>query len=261
MYQNLPSLTLFLPVLLIQLPLTHSWGPFTHQYFAKEDAVHGTSTTFVTGGSSPDSVKKLEGALHTFTFASTLYLEAKKNDNTDDLDFALGYGCHLAHDAVGHHLAGFLNPQEDHPLEFAVDTYVHLKLDNSTFGQVTPRQELLIANASTSASSIYPFISTVSLSQVQKSVSNFKKLTTAESIALPLNRWTYSKQLVKDSYCNVTGINGALVNFARATNWSKLACNRWQSLMTKGGVNGTEAQTMVENYINELFANHGQTSC
>ena len=237
------------------------WGPFTHQYFASQDEAHGTSSPFRTGGSAPDAVKKLENSLHTFPFASTLYKTATTNGNMDDIEFSLGYGCHLAHDFVGHHTKGFLNPQEDHPIELAADTYIHDTIDKSSFGEITTAMVDLISKASAAASVDYPFIKAVTSTQVQGSVGKFKTLTTAEAVALELNRWTYKKQLVKDSYCNITDFNGAVNNFNRALNWSVLACNFWRETMTKKYVNGTEAETMVENYVDELFTSHNGTSC
>lgn len=253
--------TTILFLLLQYLPHTVSWGPFTHQYFASLDATYHTSLPFITGGSSPDAVKKLENALHTFTFAAALYETATSSNTSSDIEFALGYGCHLAHDYVGHHAKGFLNPLEDHPLEFAVDTYVETLSNKPSFNQLTSAMEALIAKTSRSASSVYPFISKVSLTQVQSSVGAFKKLTTAEHLAIQVNKLFYKSQLVKDSYCNISHVQDAVLNFKRATNWSISACNFWKDTMQNSGVNGTEAQTMVEKYVDGIFAAHEESSC
>ena len=42
------------------------------------------------------------------------------------VEFALGYGCHVANDEVGHHKNGFLNPSADHEIEVNLDArFVH----------------------------------------------------------------------------------------------------------------------------------------
>ena len=261
---------MLLPLLLLLLtapPAARAWGPYTHQYFAGQDGTYGGSSTFRAGGSAPDAVKKLEPSLHGLPFAAALYAAAAVAGSAEGIDFALGYGCHLAHDAVGHHRAGFLNPAEDHPLEFAVDTYVDAKLVTSgfAFSQISPAMVALVANASRRAAVAYPLlIHAVNLSAVQAGVSDFKTLTTAESWLLPLNRPKYEGQLVSDSYCAVTDIAGVLGNFALATNWSVSACRTWTGAMRAGGaggVNGTQAAAMLEGYIDGLFAAHNQTSC
>ena len=262
-----PTLLLPLLLLLLTAPPGRAWGAYTHQYFASQDDTYGGSSTFRAGGSAPDAVKKLEPSLHGLPFAAALYAAAAVAGSAEGIDFALGYGCHLAHDAVGHHRAGFLNPAEDHPLEFAVDTYVNAKLVTSkfAFSQISPAMVALVANASRRAAVAYPLlIHAVNLSAVQAGASAFKTLTTAESVLLPLNRLTYKGQLVSDSYCAVTDIAGVLGNFALATNWSVSACRTWRGAMRAGGaggVNGTQAAAMLEGYIDGLFAAHNQTSC
>jgi len=254
-----------LPVilLLITTQRTTSWGPFTHQYFASKDKTHAISVDFRAGASGPDSVKKIESSLHSFLFASSLYETAISNGGAAGIDFALGWGCHLTHDAVGHHANGFLNPKADHPLEFAVDTYVTFSpTPAGHFSQISSAMAELLANASEQAAHDNPSIKAVTLSQVNSGIASFKTLTTAESIALRLNKWTYKGQLVKDSFCNVTNIDDVMINFATATNWTTMACSAWENTMQKsGGKNGTSAEEQITDYINKLFVENGGSSC
>ena len=48
------------------------------------------------------------------------------------IDFALGFGCHVANDEVGHHANGFLNPPSaDHDIEFNLDAMIFHEFDTS----------------------------------------------------------------------------------------------------------------------------------
>ena len=110
------QLRMFLVVVIVALAPVHGWAPFTHQYFASLDASHSANSDFRAGASAPDAFKRIAPHLHSLQFAAHLYEAAVHDGGDNEVAFALGFGCHLCHDMVGHHAAGFLNPQEDHPV-------------------------------------------------------------------------------------------------------------------------------------------------
>jgi len=97
-----------------------AWGPFAHTYNNTDK-----SAAFRTGLIAIDAFshdwfgeKAFRPQMHSFNF--TAYLLNKAN-TTADKDFALGIGCHLAADHVGHDGMGYLS----HGLELFVDAWLH----------------------------------------------------------------------------------------------------------------------------------------
>ena len=139
-------------------------------------------------------------------------------------------------------------------LEFAVDTYVEKRLSPPAFRQIGLTAVELVVNTSKA-------VEAITLPEAKAAVGKFKALTTTERAALSLN-FGYEAQLVRDSYCNVTGMAQVVANFNRARNWSVATCDFWQSQMAQGGgKNGTEAAASLERFVQHLYDAHRGTSC
>ena len=118
-----------------------AWGPATHQIFAcrfidsyPAHCFHKKNQTFLMGSYAPDIFSKYFDKgheLHDFDYAGHQYRYAWRNARRffqkykfDAVEFSLGFGGHLAADAVGHYPWGFLNRTYDHRQEFAIDSYL-----------------------------------------------------------------------------------------------------------------------------------------
>lgn len=247
-----------------------AWGPYTHQAFGRLQQRASpagvpipSSAAFVAGASSPDAFKGAAPALHSLPFAAALHTAATASGDADLHAFALGFGCHLAQDAVGHHGHGYLNPAEDHPLEFAVDSYVQKNEPGSgggTLQQISDAQAALVANASV----VYAHSSgdpsaALTMAQASKSVSSFELLTTAEAAAIAVN-FLYKSEMVKYDACGAKDFAATLANYEVSRGWVLDACDRWVHLMAEG-VEGGTASANVSAYVDSLFAAHGGTTC
>ena len=190
------------------LSYTKSWGPLTHQLFScafvsQEDCI-SSSGSFVLGAFSPDAFKKIRPGFHSLEFAEFQVEFAKenlvqfRNSTFSPIEFSLGYAAHLLQDFCGHHSNGFLNPEEDHPLELAVDAYLW-KSRPSGFEIHKPDQ--LAVNFYSNVSLAYgkyvgnesEVLSTV---QVSQSWNSFEALMAAEVLAIGLD-FTYKDDILK----------------------------------------------------------------
>ncbi|CAE8616784.1 unnamed protein product, partial [Polarella glacialis] len=148
------------------------------------DPARKRSASFLAGCSAPDAYKfSTAPALHSLPFAGYLFQAARgQNGSQEQLDFALGWGCHLAQDMVGHHIRGFLNPDEDHWLELATDSYFwHSLPEVMLFEQISEEMQSWVVLASREAHAADP---TESLPEISESdsnaaVSKFHLLTSA----------------------------------------------------------------------------------
>ena len=233
-------------------PVICAWGPYTHQHFGAQDPSRAGSAAFLAGCSAPDAFKGREPSLHSLAFSSALYETAHRNGSEEAIDFALGWGCHLTQDAIGHHARGFLNPLEDHLLEFAVDSYVYHNFGHR-FLQIDSLAEALVVAASANTST------PITKAAASKCVSKFKVLTTTESAALEVN-FLYKKQMVSDSFCNVSGSFGAVTaNFHLAQNWTQNVCSAWQAAMLTPSAGNPVAE--IQSEIQRLFDGNKGSSC
>eukprot|EP00656_Telonema_subtile_P029710 TRINITY_DN32793_c0_g1_i1.p1 TRINITY_DN32793_c0_g1~~TRINITY_DN32793_c0_g1_i1.p1 ORF type:complete len:216 (-),score=52.14 TRINITY_DN32793_c0_g1_i1:199-846(-) len=205
--------------------------------------------------SAPDAFKKLAPSLHSLPFAALLYTAAQNEGGAELTDFALGYGCHLAQDSIGHHANGFLNPQEDHPLEFAVDAYVS-RQHSPEFVQMDTEMTQLVASASATANGSVPVVSP---QEAIKAVSEFRALTTAERAAVAVDVG-WSRAIVKDSFCAVSELSDALQNFWLSGNWTLSVCAEWQNSMITGE-SAASAMAKQAAVVEQLFAGNNGTSC
>jgi hypothetical protein len=237
------------------------WGPFTHQGFGSHDPDRGTSAQFKAGCSAPDAFKGVEPSLHGLPFAAALYDFARlqKNNSKDAIDFALGFGCHLTHDFVGHHANGFLNPEEDHPLEIATDAFVYHQARGMKFEEINDEMTSMVVQASTVAGGS---IHAITQSDGSSSVLKFRALTTSEEGGIAVDP-TFKASMIKDSFCNVSAFEDVQVNFDRSANWSQAACSQWQQLMLNSSTHGNASQAISDltKLVNSFFVANGGTSC
>ena len=236
---------------LLLLPTVCAWGPYTHQHFGAQDASRAGSAAFLAGCSAPDAFKELEPSMHSLAFATTLYNTAHQNGSAEAIDFALGWGCHLTQDAIGHHARGFLNPKEDHPLEFATDSDIYHNFGHG-YSEIDSLAEALVVSAS--ANTTAPITEALA----SKAVSKFKLLTKAESAAMEVN-FLYKKQMVSDSFCNVSSFGAVTANFNLAQKWTQSVCSAWQVAMLTPSAADPVAE--MQALVQHLFDGNNGSSC
>jgi len=132
-------MSLLLCLLVFVFPI-YSWGPATHQTIGSVDLIGRffapDSQAFVAGTSAPDGFTYLKppgwssqlGPLHSFPFANYLFRYYVSQVNRTDAmySYILGYGTHLAMDAVAHAPRGYptcvVGPDM---MEVQIDTFVY----------------------------------------------------------------------------------------------------------------------------------------
>jgi hypothetical protein len=171
--------------------------------------------------------------------------------------YSMGYIAHLLQDYVGHHTNGFLNPNHDHALEFAVDALVW-KQRSPGFKIHNPDQNayLFVANATLqysiakNQSALY-----VTADTAQSLWSKFKLLMSAELLAIDLD-FSFENDIFKYDVCNASSVQSAMINLQAAQNWMHMAVAEFLS-STKPS-SAKEAVQMATNLVEDLFLkNHG----
>lgn len=226
---------------------TVSWGPYTHQSLCAHYSLRNSSE-FVAGCSAPDAFKHIKTGLHSLPFAAALFATA---NGTAEVDFALGYGCHLAADVVGHRNNGFLNPQSDHPLELATDAMNFRDAHRGSLQQISSKMSDLVSRASAGS------VNSVSESEASTAVAKFRVLTTTEAAALAVDAF-YQKQMIRFSFCNVSSFAEVMDDYQRASLWNKEACSTWQLAMLEGT---PSPEAVLYERVGQLFVSNGGTSC
>jgi hypothetical protein len=182
----------------------------------------------VLGAYSPDAVKSINPLLHSFPFA-ILQVQAALGLGDDGLvQFAHGYVIHLLQDYVGHHAGGFLNPKEDHPLEFACDAQLwstrpsgfslHRASEAVTtfFSSATAQYAKLVNN-----SALY-----VDPAAAASAWSKFGLLMDAEVVAVNFD-FAFQRDILRYDVCNATTVPAALANLQLAQAWTDTAAARY----------------------------------
>eukprot|EP00931_Biecheleriopsis_adriatica_P100845 TRINITY_DN76086_c0_g1_i1.p1 TRINITY_DN76086_c0_g1~~TRINITY_DN76086_c0_g1_i1.p1 ORF type:complete len:268 (-),score=52.50 TRINITY_DN76086_c0_g1_i1:63-845(-) len=238
-----------------------AWMPVTHQYLGSLDHVRSGSHSFLAGCVAPDAYKHFAPWLHSLDFAAYLWERARSTGNQDVLDFALGWGCHIAHDLVGHHSGGFLNPKHDHLLELAADAFLwHTAPALRYLQPIDGVREKLVVEASRDASrGSSGSMPEISEATAASSTSSFSMLATAERAVLVLDM-LYESQIVSYSACPVANFSAALANFRLATNWSQAACAAWQHALLEGAAREV-AVSKVTGFVQQLFDGNEGSSC
>lgn len=264
----------------------HAWGPLTHLYLCSlahnETTTPSTLHSFYTGCNSPDILKKNWPELHSLEFAAELFRYAY-NSSTDDLiDFALGFGCHIASDEVGHHPEGFLNPPSaDHEIEFNLDSMIYHEKRGDEFDDITvytiSEHEIdLIIEAATQHTWM---LSTthrnlrkeakkpkfIDRTRIQSAIKHFQLLTSAEHALIKIQPPPlYKHELQRNSFCNnVSNYQEVVANFNLSAEWAVSTCFRWRNamyaLIKHGDLN--DAAPIIHQAVNELFRANNGTSC
>lgn len=262
----------------------HAWGPLTHLYLCSLAHNETTTTTnstlhsFYAGCNSPDILKRNWPQLHTLEFAAELFRYAY-NSTTDDLiDFALGFGCHIASDEVGHHTNGFLNPPSaDHEIEFNLDSMIYHeriggKFDDTAVYTISENEIDLILKAAAQhtwmLSTTHRYMRQpkfVDRTRIQSAIKHFQLLTSAEHALIKIQPPPlYKYELRRNSFCNnVSNYQEVVANFNVSAEWAVLTCNRWEktmwALIKHGDLN--DAAPIIHRAVNELFRANNGTSC
>jgi len=269
-----------------------AWGPYAHEYFGglvlnetatatthlSSSSLAASYSYFLAGCTAPDAMKYISPELHTLEFSAVLYLYAaaymtpyyftnKKNHNQENRndatmeEFALGYGCHIASDLVGHHLNGFIDPLHDHSLEFATDAYLyhqHQRRQQQMYqlrhtnqpsyntlsfpNKLTDQEADMIYSASQTATtqyniSMHPNI--VSQKQVRSAMHKFNAMETVEKQMMKFDL-VYRTDMIKYSACKHSKrssssksipFENVIQDLQLSSDWIKQMCIHWNSEM------------------------------
>ncbi len=161
---------------------------------------------------------------------------------------------------MGHHANGFLNPAEDHPLEFAVDANLW-KSKPSGFAVHTASAAMFNFFAATTqayAVAVNNSALAISVAVATSAWSSFNDLMVAETVAILPYFW-FQKDLLKDDFCRATTVPEALANLARAQDWSRQAVQMALTNVSPGQV--ARAVSLAIQFIDSQFAAHNGSSC
>lgn len=259
---------------------SHAWGPITHLYLcslAAERSGNETSTTFFSGCNSPDSLKQAWPELHSLQFAAHLFQSAVNNSTADLIDFALGFGCHVANDEVGHHANGFLNPPSaDHDIEFNLDSMIFHEFD-TTNTIVNGRLSEDVINLIQKSASSYHKMSNgstapIDRARMQSAINRFQISLRLELAMVRLEpQYLYEYELSRHSFCNVSSYKEVIRNFNMSADWAVRSCLKWRSIMwtmskPDGATYGDKirenaAAHKLNEAVDELLSANGGTSC
>mmetsp|Transcript_18890 Transcript_18890/g.31023 ORF Transcript_18890/g.31023 Transcript_18890/m.31023 type:complete len:288 (-) Transcript_18890:1038-1901(-) len=283
-HQLKTTILIFIIVWASSLFYTHAWGPMTHLFLCSlaDNETATSSTLFYAGCNSPDILKKEWPELHSLEFAKDLFWHAY-NSTTDDLiEFALGFGCHIASDEVGHHSKGFLNPPSaDHEIEFNLDSMIYHerkgeKFDATTKSDLTEREIDLIIRAASQHTLMLPAThrnlrhgvispNFIDQARIQSAIKHFQLLTSAERSLIRIQPSSlYQFELQRNSFCNnVSNYQEVIANFNVSADWAASTCILWRStmwsLIKHGNLN--EAAAIMHQAVNEMFRSNNGTSC
>lgn len=226
----------------------------------------GKYYSFVLGSSSPDSIRTIDYALHAWDFAVYQYqfaLNYSRTSTFDPVQFALGYGSHLAEDLVGHFKNGYLNPKYNYPLEFAADSYqVHsFKPSPREFKVATYNRagREFIYQSQLYFSKHKPSYKPRTKAEIEKAIYQFEIMILGEAELAKLNL-AYKDQMVKYDFCNSTQFDKAEQYFKLGSEWSWNAAKYWIHLL-KEGVGPNEMSSKMRQFVTDLFAKFNGTSC
>ena len=285
MHQTQTTIIIFI-ILVSSLLNSHAWGPVTHLYLCSlADNETTTSTalySFYAGCNSPDILKKEWPELHSLEFAAELFWHAY-NSTTDGLiEFALGFGCHIASDEVGHHSKGFLNPPSaDHEIEFNLDSMIYHERTGEQFDatreyDMSEHEINLILKAAAQYTSVQSSTHRnlrkdvitpkfIDRARMQSAINRFQLLTSAEHALLRIQPSSlYKFELQRHSFCNnVSNYQEVVTNFNLSADWAVSTCILWRrkmwTLIKRGDLK--EAAPTIHRAVNELFQANNGTSC
>eukprot|EP00762_Andalucia_godoyi_P006361 ANDGO_05899.mRNA.1 hypothetical protein len=263
-------------VQLVHLPLLFAWFPLTHEYMGcahtPVSPLPAPLPSFCAGAASPDALKLVSGSLHSFEFACLLASVAlSPNPNSTHSSaslgaFALGFGTHLVHDAIGHHANGFLTPEHDHPLEFATDAFVFHGMGFRVLEHF-PR-DCAVPVASVAAS-----YTNTSQQIVVDAIEKFNAGLDALALLLvPYDREVYQPEMRDWSVCGTQAAwETVLSEWQTSLAWVEKSVMLWMDAArsvcatSKGAEeavrNGTAIAALVDKTVQDLFHAHNGTVC
>ncbi len=283
MTHKIQTTTLIFIICASYLLHSHAWGPLTHLYVCSqahnETTITSTLHSFYAGCNTPDILKKNWPELHSLEFAAELFRYAY-NSTTDGLiDFALGFGCHIASDEVGHHVKGFLNPPSaDHEIEFNLDSMIyHERIGNEFDDTTISEPEIdLILKVATQHTWMLPTThrnlrkevmkpNFIDRARIQSAIKYFQLLTSAEHALIKIQPPPlYKYELQQNSFCNVSNYQETMANFNTSAQWAVSTCFQWTNTMWSlikhdGDLN--DAATIIHRTVDEMFRANNGTSC
>lgn len=259
----------------------HAWGPLTHLYLCSLAHNETTTRSFYAGCNTPDILKINWPELHSLEFAAELFRSAY-NSTTDDLiDFALGFGCHIASDEVGHHPNGFLNPPSaDHEIEFNLDSMIYHerigdKFDDTAVYTISEHEIDLIIKAATQYTWMLSTTRRNLRKEVMKSkfidrarilsaIKRFQLLTSAEHALIKIQPPPlYKHELRRNSFCSVSNYQEVVADFNVSSDWAVWTCFVWKNTMWALIKHDDliDAAPIIHRTVNELFRANNGTSC
>lgn len=259
-------------LLLLFLPSFLAWGPFTHVEFGGDSPLRPPASqqqisSFFAGCVSPDALKSVNMSLHSLRTAALMIMATTRPSlapfsssvDFDPLHFALGFGCHVAADFVGHHQNGYLTPAHDHPLELQVDAYF---VQNAPHSNASSWRALLPISA---ASDLVQKSDPVSCSAggVEAAFDKFQALLLGERAALPLMHDVIGRMSSYD-VCGPTDAATDLKHLDLSRIWVSAACNTWFDAVTallSKTLRPDEVDALVLSRVDALFAGHNDTVC
>ena len=283
-------------ILLSLLLGSYAWGPISHLYLcslATESSSNETATHLLAGCNSPDSLKAEWPELHSLEFAAHLFRRAVQHhiqhgDSLDNstanlIEFALGFGCHIASDEVGHHKNGFLTPPSvDHEIELNLDSMIFHERTKGRFDTTTEYVMSedaidLILKAATQFTSATSTKKTrylrketinsnhIDRARIQSAISHFQLIITAEVTLIRIQpQPLYKFELKRNSFCNVSNYQEVMTNFNVSTEWAVSTCMLWRRTMWKlidHRDDLDDAAPIIHKAVNELFQANNGTSC
>ncbi|KAH3743479.1 hypothetical protein Pelo_15122 [Pelomyxa schiedti] len=237
------------------------WGPYTHQVFGSYASDEGLQNgPLVLGSSAPDAFKGLRSTMHGLVYAGYQLLCVLVNSSCtsasfDTYNFSVGYGGHLCEDMVGHHSDGYLTPEYDHELEFAVDTYLTKSTNGFDFRLLQDYGDpvyTFVAAASEFYSNYDTSFIPLNYTQAKDSADEFDNQCRLESPAIVANV-AYKSEMVKWDNYGATSFAQAQQHLALAQNCAIEAANFWLQTMldTHDPVSANQQTT---SFVDSLFA-------
>ena len=257
--------------------ISHAWGPVTHLYICSL-AGEGSSS----GCNSPDVLKVAWPELHSLEFAAELFWHAHNSTNHDLIEFALGFGCHVSSDLVGHHANGFLNPPSaDHEIEFNVDSMIfHERLGkrlNVLKKYYLSEQEVdLILKASSTYYTVTKSsmkrnlrrnlteLNHIDRTRIESAINRYNLIVSTENALIRLQPSFMNKfELQQHSFCLSNNFHEVEMNFNASAEWAVSTCMFWKksmwALVERGDIG--EAGSLLRREVDELFRSNNGTSC
>lgn len=216
--------------------------------------------------------------LHHFEFATTALTYARsgrfqsRDTKFDARAFALGYGYHLAQDFVGHYVRGYLTPEYNRLLQFAVDSgefHTHFRksfLTGFPFQKFNDEAVRFLHEANLyyeewcrSTSGCAPY-SAFNETAVQEAANSLDNLIAVESRLVVLNLiW---KQECKEwDFCQAETVEEAMRHLDESKDLSLVASEIWMKNAQGASIPAQQMQRVMIDAVEKLYAARGGSIC